>query len=419
MKKIILLACSLFACAILYAQNSTKQLDTELLKKYTNYFTIDNNQLKGAGAKVLKDFIRNSQFVVYGEIHGSKQTSILNEALMPLLADAGFDYFAIEVGPNSAEKLTELSTPASKTVAQLKQFNAAYSVTQGEETAIPVPFFDMVSDAKFLQAARANGMQLWGLDQEYYYSAFFLADEMANSVKGQSNYAEIIQKRDMAKAEMYNYFVAEVKEEIEDPFTPILKDKNVNAYFDAFSKNNTKAQAIIKDLKITWDIYVNWRNDSHVDRISYMRSNFMKNYNEALKADKQPKVYTKIGSLHARKIVANGAYDIGELVTSLAKQNKTQATTIGSWRPYEIDADGNLINYFEKYKRGYKRYKIFMPLAKQDQWAVINLKAIRNAIEKGDIAFPTDGSYHKLRQLVYAYDYQLLIPADSQTTPNR
>ena len=180
-----------------------------------------------------------------------------------------------------------------------------------------------------------------------------------------------------------------------------------------------KAQAIIKDLKISWEIYINWRNDSHVDRISYMRDNFMRNYNDALKTAKQPKVYTKIGSLHARKILSNGAYDIGELVQSLAEQNGTEATTIGSWRPYEIAEDGSVINYFEKYERSYKRYKIFMPLTKQDQWAIVNLKAIRTAIENGTITLPKDGSYHKLRQLVYAYDYQLMLPADLQTVPNR
>lgn len=419
MKNIVTTLSFVLISLLLSAQKKTKPLDTESLKTYTNYFTIENNQLKGKGAKVVKDLINNSQFVVYGEMHGSQQTSNINEALMPLLANSGFKHFAIEVGPHSAEKLTELSTPANKTIEQVKQFNAAYSVTQGEDTAIPIPFFDTVSDAKFLKAARTNDMQLWGLDQEYYYSAFFLIDEMANTVKNQSNYTSITQKRDMAKAAMYKYFVAEAKEEIEDPFEPILKDTNVNTYFEAFSKDNTKAQAIIADLKITWDIYINWRNDSHVDRISYMRNNFMKHYNKALKTEKQPKVYTKIGSLHARKILSNGAYDIGELVESLAQENKTQATTIGSWRPYEIAEDGSIINYFEKYKRGYKRYKIFMPLAKQDQWTIVNLKAIRTAIENNEISLPKDGSYHKLRQLIYAYDYQLILPADHQTIPNR
>ncbi|MEO1031777.1 MAG: hypothetical protein AAFX55_10260 [Bacteroidota bacterium] len=410
---------ALLISIVLSAQKEAKPLDTELLKTFTNYFTINEGELRGDGAQVLKDVIRNSQFVVYGEIHGSEQTSIINEALMPILADSGFKYFAIEVGPHSAEKLTALSTPAEKTIAQLKAFYSAYTVVQGEEAAVPIPFFDNLGDAKFLQAARQDGMQLWGLDQEFYFSAFYLMDELTKTAKNDPNHQTIVQLQNQAKAIMFKHFMAEFKEENDGAYSLIIKEPAVENYFKAFDASNKKAQAIIKDLKISWEIYINWRNDSHVDRISYMRDNFMKNYNDALKTEKQPKVYTKIGSLHARKILSNGAYDIGELVQSLAEENGTEATTIGSWKPYEIAEDGSVINYFEKYKRSYKRYKIFMPLAKQDQWTIVNLKAIRIAIENGTIILPKDGSYHKLRQLVYAYDYQLMLPADLQTVPNR
>ncbi|WP_299115568.1 hypothetical protein [uncultured Winogradskyella sp.] len=409
----------LIMCLSMSAQKVAKQLDTELLKTYTNYFTIENTKLSGEGAEVLKDIIRTSQFVVYGEIHGSRQTSIINEALMPLLADSGFKYFAIEVGPHSAEKLTVLSTPANKTTAQLKAFNSAYTVSQGGDTAVPIPFFDNVSDAKFLQAARSNGMHLWGLDQEFYFSTFYLMDELTKTAKNNANYQDIVQLQNKAKAIMFKHFIGEFKKENEGAYSLIIKEPAVTNYFNAFDTSNKKAQAIIKDLKISWDIYIHWRNDSHADRISYMRDNFMKNYKKALKTEEQPKVYTKIGSLHARKILSNGAYDIGELVEYLANENGTKATTIGSWIPYEVSEDGSIINYFEKYKRSYKRYKLFMPLAKQDQWTIINLKAIRAAIENKAIALPKDGSYHKLRQLIYAYDYQLIIPADLPTIPNR
>lgn len=419
MKKIITILCVAFMSIMLSAQNKTKKLDTELLKTYTNYFTIDNNQINGEGAKVLKNLINNSQFVVYGEMHGSKQTSIINEALIPLLADSGFKHFVIEVGPHSANKLTQLSTPNNKTIEQLKRFNKSYTVSEGEQTAVPIPFFDNVSDAKFLQAARKNGMDLWGIDQEFYFSAFFLMDELTKTAKNKTNYDHIVQLQNQAKDIMFKHFMGEFKKENDGAYNLIIKEPVVNDYLNAFGTSNKKAQSIIKDLKISWKIYIDWRNDSHVDRISYMRNNFMKHYNQALKSEKQPKVYTKIGSLHAKKIVSNGAYDIGELAESLAQKNGTQATTIGSWRPYEITEDGSLINNFDKYKRSYKRYKIFMPLAKQDQWAIVNLKAIRTAIENNEISLPKDGSYHKLRQLIYAYDYQLILPADHQTTPNR
>lgn len=419
MKNIITFLSIVMMSTTLSAQSNTKQLDTDLLKEYTNYFTIENNQIKGKGAKALIDLVTNSQFVVYGETHGSQQTSTLNKALMPLLAEAGFKHFAIEVGPHSAQKLTELSTPANKTIENLKAFNTKYTVVEGGQAVQPIPFFDNVSDAEFLKAARTKGMSLWGLDQEFYFSAFFLMDELTNTAKNADNYNSIVQLQNEAKAIMYGHFLGELKKENDGAYKLIKEEAVVKNYLNAFDSSNEKAQAIIKDLKISWDIYIDWRNDSHADRISYIRNNFITHYNTASKTEKLPKVYTKIGSLHARKTMSNGAYDIGELVESLANTNGTVATTIGSWRAFEIAEDGSITNLFEKYKKSYKRYSIFMPLAKTDEWAIIDLKAIRTAVENNDIQLPKDGSYHKLRQLIYAYDYQLIIPADGATVPNR
>lgn len=414
---IILLAFSLWN--VINGQNEQKTLDTEFIKNHTSYFTIAENEIKGEGKAVLETIAKTSQFVVYGEMHGSEQTSILNKAFIPILADASFNHFAIEVGPHSAQKLTELSTPAEQTVQNLNQFYSQYTVARNDEVAEPIPFFSSVSDAEFLKEARKHNMQLWGLDQEFYFSAFFLMDELTKTAKGQSNYDTIVQLQNQAKAIMYQHFLAEFKDENDGAYALIKEEQAVKDYFAAFDLSNTKAQAIIKDLKISWDIYINWRNDSHVDRISYMRNNFMTHYNDASKTETLPKVFTKIGSLHAKKTISNGAYDIGELTEALAQKNGTVATAINSWRPFEKDAEGNIINNFERYQRSYKRYTLFMPLAKQDSFAIINLKAIREALEASKIQLPTHGDYHKLRALIYGYDYQIMLPVDENPTPNR
>ncbi|WP_299223254.1 hypothetical protein [uncultured Psychroserpens sp.] len=419
MKKQILLVLSVFVMTTFYAQKKAPILDTELLKTYTSYFTIDNNTISGEGKEVLGSLINESQFIVYGETHGSEQTSIINKAIMPLLSDAGFNHFAIEVGPHSAKKLTELTTPAQQTIENLKVFNSKYTVAQGEDVAIPIPFFSSVSDAEFLKEARSNGMQLWGLDQEFYFSAFFLMDELTKTTKGTANHKQILTLQNQAQMVMYKHFIAEVTGEIEGAYSLIKEEDAVRAYFDAFDIKNEKAQAIIKDMKISWDIYIDWRNDSHVDRISYMRNNFMKYYNEASKNEKLPKVYIKIGSLHAKKTYSNGAYDIGELTESLAQKNGTRATAINSWRAFTKTEDGTIVNNFEKYKKGYKRYKMFFPLAKKEAWAIINLKAIRLAVDRNELQLPKTGDYHKLRQLIYGYDYQLILPVDEKPVPNR
>lgn len=420
MKRLILLAflVTFSFCSDAQTKKSSKTLSTEHLKKHTSYFTIENGGFKGKGTKAIKDLVNSSQFITYGEIHGSYQVSAITKAFMPLLKKAGFNHFAIEVGPTSAKKLTELSTPAEKTVENLKAFNSKYTVSKGKESAHPIPFFDAVSDAEFLQEARANGMQLWGLDQEYYYATFFLVDELMRTVEGTSEASRLTSLKNTAIQIMYKHFLDEVAEKIDDAYPLIVKEKAVNDFFDAFPKDNKEAQEIINNMKISWDIYIRWRNDSHVDRISYIRNNFMKHYNEALAKEKKPKVFTKIGSLHASKILSNTAFDVGNLTEELAQRNKTQSTTITTWIPFKQTEKG-LVNNFEKYKRSYARYSMITPLAQKDQWAIVNLKEIREQIIKGKVALPTNGDYHKLKRLIWGYDYLIMPSVDQENTPNR
>ena len=361
--------------------------------------------------------IQNSQFINYGEIHGSKEISLITKALMRSLAQNGFRYFALEVGPHSADVLSQLSSNPKKTVESLYAFNSGYSVNAGEETAIPIPFFEYVSDAEFLQEARLYKMQLWGLDQEYYYSAFFLMDELVKTVKNTSKEAKVKQLKLQTQQVMFKHFIAEVQEKIEDPFPLILKEQSVLNFFNAFDNDNTKAQAIIKDLKITWDIYSRWRRGSHQDRISYMRNNFLKNYDAAVVRGETPKVFTKIGSLHAPKAFSNGAYDIGFLTQELAEKNGTKSTSINTWVPFS-KTDKGIVENVNRYN-SYRRYSTFLKLAKQDEYAIIDLRKIRKDFVDGKIELPQDGSYHAIRRLIFAYDYQIMLPLGEKTIPNR
>lgn len=409
----------LFAGIFLSMSVSAQQtLSTEYIKKHAANFTIENGTITGGGEKMIKNMVRSSQFITYGETHNSKQVSLLTKALMPLLKKANFNYFAIEVGPSSAKKLTELSTPAAKTSANLKAFNSKYTVAQGGETAEPIPFFTGVSDAAFLQEARMNNMQLWGLDQEYYYGTFFLLDELVKTAQNNANYGKIKQLKNAALQIMYKHFLDELADKNDGAYKLISKENAVQNFFSAFGKNNTEAQAIINNLKISWDIYIRWRDGSHADRISYMRNNFMMHYQKAKKKERKPKVFTKIGSLHAAKLISNGAFDIGNLTEELAQQNNTTSSTINTWVPFSKTKDG-IQNNLSKYKRSFGRYTLFTTLAKQDQWTIIDLRSIREDILKGKITLPNNGDYHNLKKLIFSYDYQIMIPVNEKVVPNR
>lgn len=413
---LFLLSVGIFCSATTLAQHKT--LSTSYIKKHAAHFTLDNGALNGDGVKMITNMVRSSQFITYGETHNSKQISLFTRALMPFLKDADFNYFAIEVGPSSAKKLTELSTPAEKTMANLKAFNSKYTVSQGGETAEPIPFFTGVSDAAFLQEARKNNMQLWGLDQEYYYGTFYLLDELVNTAKDNPNYGKIQQLKNGAVQIMYKHFLDELAEKNDGAYALISKESAVNTFFNAFEQSNKEAQEIINSLKISWDIYIRWRDGSHQDRISYMRNNFMRHYEQAKKKERRPKVFTKIGSLHAAKLFSNGAFDIGNLTEELAQENGTMSTTINTWIPFSKTKDG-VRNNLEKYKRSFGRYTVFTKLAKQDQWTIIDLRSIRKDIKKGKIKLPTNGDYHGLKNLIFSYDYQIMVPVNEKVVPNR
>jgi len=413
MKKI-----ALFVLIVCFGiQLEAQTISSDYIKQYISYFTIKDGKLQGKGKKVIERMIKNAQFITYGEVHGSKEVSLLTKTMIDLLAKNKFRYFAVEVGPHSAEVLSRLSANPEKTIERLNKFNTAYSVTAGEETAIPIPFFENVSDAEFLQRARLKEMQLWGLDQEYYYSAFFLMDEMVRTVQDTPSFQKINQKKLAAQKVMFTHFLAEVQEKIDNPFELILKEPTVQDFFNAFNKNNTKATAIINDLKFTWDVYTRWRNGSHQDRISYMRNNFLKNYNAAIARGETPKVFTKIGSSHAMKVISRNSYDIGSLTEDLAKKNGTKSFSINTWTPFSRTENG-IVNNVNRY-RGFKPFKEFLALAKQNEFAIIDLQKIKADLESGKIQLPDDGSYHALRILINGFDYQIMLPLTEGTQVNR
>ena len=240
-------------------------------------------------------------------------------------------------------------------------------------------------------------------------------DELLSFEENSPEYKNLETTNKEVKAIIKKWYKKNADDNVEiDFFEEIQKDSVVQKYLSHF-RNRTDTNQIIKDLEISWDIYSRWRNDSHADRISYMRTNFMTQYTKALEKEKEPKVLLKFGGLHASKILTNDCYDLGDLITQIATQNGTQATILNSWHRYYIDSEGNEVDYLEKYPNYYNRLQLFMGLAKRDQWTLIDLKSIRNDIKNGNVILPTDGDYHRIKSLIDGYDYQLILPIDQKS----
>lgn len=390
-------------------------IDQAYIKSKTQYFKVEDQQIRGPGSQMLRSMMVDVQFIGFGERHYSYETSKLIEAMLPLLKENGFDNFALEIGPHSVEKLKELSQLATKTIEQLHAFNSKYAKPAFE--AEPIPFFAGVEDAAFLQVAREQGFDLWGLDQEYFHAIFYLTDELLDYKKDDPNFAAIQKRKAAADTSILKWFTLDNESEkgMDDMFDKILAEPAVEAFFADFEKGPVTAQQILKDLKISWDIYVHWREGSHADRVSYMRNNFLKNY-----AKKKPeaKVFLKFGQLHIAKTISNRAYDLGHLIQELATQNGTNAITINCWTRFYEKEDGELVDYMKEPYNYYSRLNMFFQMARKTEWAIIDLKSIHTDLKNKKIRLPEDGSFHSILALLENYDYQLILPQDKTITYN-
>jgi hypothetical protein len=392
--------------------DNIKTIDSTYIASKTSYFTINDFKIEGNGLDTLNKIIKESQFFFLGERHGSSQISNLTAALIPMLSNNGYDNFALEVGPNTALKLAELSSPPENTIENLKQFNTKYynKPFEGE----PIPFFNAIEDAEFLEIASKYHMDLWGLDQEYVYSINFLVDELFNL---QNRNDEIILKKIKVDSIIRNFWFKKEKSKSFNIFDAFLKDSTLLDFINQFDSKNSKAIKIIEDLKISWDIYAKGGQESHEDRISYMRNNFIANYNLKLKNEIQPKVFLKFGQAHASKIISNGAFDLGHLTQELAIKNKTISSNFNIWTRYYIDENNEEIDLLKAYTF-FNRVKFFMLMAKKHQWTLIDLKSIREDLKKGKIQLPNNGDYHRLNALIQGFDYQLITPLDKKGVPS-
>ena len=412
--------CLILNVLLLNAQNynckEIHTLDSAYVASKTSYFQIEEGGMKGNGANVIKEVLKKSQFFIIGEIHGSSQISNFTNAILPIAKKTGYRNFALEVGPHSAEVLNKISSTPKQTISEMNKFNSKYYFEDAEDTSIP--FFKGVEDAQFLATAAALKFDLWGIDQEYYYAVFHLFDELLDIAKSKSNFEEIKTIKIQADSDVKKWFVKEENSNDEiDVFGEILNEESVQRFFSQFNASDGRALEIIKDLKYSWDIYTNWRNGSHATRISYMRSNFTKQY-DAVKENKEfPKVLMKIGGLHARRIIALDAYDMGHYLDEIAKAENQQSTSVIMSNRFLLRNEKEIDVAKSGHVRA-KRLSDFYLQGKANEWTIINLKVMREAMNAGTLKLPNDDSYHEIRKLIEGYDYQVICPMDQYATDN-
>lgn len=396
MKNLIL--CMVLAATVCsaFAQEGLTMSD---VSDYTYTFKIVDGNLIGKGAEVLRQKIEQSQFTMLGEEHYSPQISELTNALLPIMAKSGYKYFAVETGSHSAEKLvTEIKNHNS-----LFDFNSSFLEKYNWK---PIPFFDGKEDEIFLKTALRQGLEVWGIDQEYISSQLFLIDDIY----------ELSTNKDSIYEDYLN-----AKQYLEEQFSMLIKKNSpvfenlLNSFvLDKFFKttNTEKQQDIIKDLVASWKIYSEKGYANITNRMEYMKNRFSEKYRSVSVCHFTPKVFLKMGSIHlgyGKNWL--GVYDLGNMIHELAQFNGTKSISLTCFPRYTLNKDGSIEDTMND-EDGVTYYPV-LNFAEKDKWVIIDTFPIREIIINKSIEL-----HENLEMLIFHYDFIIFTPTKTNVTPN-
>lgn len=373
-------------------------LDSLDVEKVVTYFQVENAQLKGDGAKILEHYISNSKFFVLGENHNSHHISKLTESLVPLLDKSGYKVAAFEVGPLSAKKLKELSKVPDSTEARLKVFNRKYFTPSMKMSAIPM--FNAIVDAAFLKAFAEKKMEIWGIDQEFFFSVLFLAEDLVESKSDDPNYEKI--KAAWVKAKITTEALFDKMPN--GVLTKVFTHPDFQEFEKMFDSNDLYAQEVFKRLHETKDIY----QSHHKYRVDYIRSHFLKNYLSYEKEHQEARYFIKIGSYHASMTSRSmGYFDVGSLTQEIANTENARSTNVIIPRAKHDGKDyihetPSLLNFYKK-----------------DSWAIINLEKLRKDLKANKFQIITHPDTRELNRIINGFDLLLIPPQDKTPVDNR
>lgn len=399
-KNILILLFSILSTTI-FAQEKLKSSD---ISEFAHTFKINDDNIVGLGANILENKISESQFILLGEQHYSPEISEFTNAILPKLKQSNFKYFAIEVGPNSTEKMITVI----KEKKSLFDFNTSFYSNYKD---IPFPFFDGKKDELFLKTAINENFEIWGIDQEFLSSQLFLIDEIYNQSNEKSSLKPLF---DSAKQFVIQEFKKDKENKNYPMFSNLLESNIVKSLFEKCK--NEKQNKIIADLITSWEIYAfnetKKYSENNFTRMKYMKRKFGENYKIALKTDSLPKVFVKMGSMHlARGKNWLRIYDLGNMIKELSYFNGTKSTSINCFARYSQDNDGTIYDYLDD--EDGKVYQPILELAKKDKWVLIETKPILELVNKKKIELNSD-----LKILISGFDFILFTPIKTEVKIN-
>jgi len=366
--------------------------------------TVEAGELRGPGSTDLVRRARVAQFVLIGEDHGFVEIPEFVLALKRTLGTDAPPYLAAELGPLSAEYLTQASHDGAISSVELR-YPAA------------VPFFCWRDDLRMFDAWQKDSAipRVWGLDQEFILSTRMHLERL------------LALAPPAARATVQTYLTRAIDADRalvaeHDPdlaLLPRLDAADFHALRTAFgARVPAEAAQILGELADSADIYREHAQssyDANGRRALLMKRHFMRYYREAERRDgRPPRVMFRFGAFHAwRGLSPTRQFDIGNLASELAAANGSeslhilvivQSGHVNKWLPFLADEALRDSSYDARVELAQIGATPFLEHGFPGAWTVFDMTPLRHSTA----ALAAGGSL--FTSLVFGYDYVVVVP---------
>lgn len=241
-----------------------------------------------------------------GERHATAEIPALSGALYAKVADAGYEYAALEVGPLAGQKVDALLHEGG--------YKALETFLTNEPSRQAIAFLNWREEARMASRIAGEGGTIWGLDQEFIYSMRWHLSRLAGLARTQDERQAASSLQ--TKTQEDSFFLGRVDPEA-------LKKLRTT-----FAENSSEqAHAIIDALIFTNSVYRpyiverKFFSRAGVRRENYMKRNLVsKLRNVRSSGEPIPKVFFKFGGFHsAPRVYDDGQITLGTFVEEWAR----------------------------------------------------------------------------------------------------
>ena len=256
----------------------------------TYHMSLEDGQLRGEGARWLVERARGAHHFMIGERHGTGEIPAVAASLYERLADVGYDYAALEIGPFAARHVNRALDRGG--------FGALSDVLTRYDGA-PVAFMAWREEARMAARIAAAGGTIWGLDQEFVRSLPLHLDALADEAETAEERRAVRSVRDRMREEW-----TAGRDYLGNAEPGALED--LRAAFE--TRGDREALARIDALITSNRIYAPYTRNtgsfyhSGLTRENYMKSVLVERIREAeARGDSAPRIFYKFGGLHSGK----------------------------------------------------------------------------------------------------------------------